>query len=230
MMSVASKHITNPEILRLEYRPLISALAEESFLQFIKEKYVAEVLAAPSRHMPGGWPLEEAVMIVLHWICKYPVVSFYATRHNFPGCDVANVVGRVLHLCEGWADLHILPSTPEERVNMQFSPPLPADLLQFSNATLFSDGVEYARTKKNIHSEAAAKEWWAFKLKGYGWRVMVPTSNFPQTFLSFSALAHTLLNSLPHHAAYIQPPRGCGTRHRSCPRRRRALGREGASR
>lgn len=188
-MEITAKSIQDAETLRDEYRSLVTVSAEQNFFEYIKKNYLAELLGSARRHMPGGWQLKDVVVIMLHWICKYPAADFYAQRHKFPGCDVGRVVGRLLHLSEGWAELHILPSSPLDRAAMLFAPPLPPELSEFASATLFSDGVEYGRTRKNIHSDASAKAWYAFKLKGPGWRAVV--LSLSHTLNLISLLQHT---------------------------------------
>lgn len=174
--------------------------------------------------------------LFLHWISTYPSTRYYESMHNFPHTDLSRVLGRVIHLAEGWANSHLTPSTPEERAAMLFSPPLPEELLHFADATLFCDGVEYARWKKDISSATKMQEWYAKKLGGPGWRVMVPASHFQScpnggtSSVTLSALRGLLFNSLTNLVADIQSPRSSRAHHSPCPRRRQESGRARAPR
>ena len=173
------KSIENIDTCVYEFCYLITTDGYKNFLKFVKKNYVEEVLASTTRHMPGGWQVEEVVSLFLHWISTYPAAQYYERRHSFPHTELPRLLGRVIHLAAGWADTHLTSSTPEERAEMPFSPPLPPELLHFADSTQFCDGVECGRWRRGIQTAAKAKEWYARKLCGPGWRVMVLSSHFP---------------------------------------------------
>jgi len=173
-----TKSIDNIGVCAHELCALITTHGYKSFFNYVEKNYVKEFLASTTRHMPGGWPVEDVVILFLHWISNYPVASYYERRHSFPHTALRRVLGRVIHLAAGWADTHLTSSTPEKRAEMPFSPLLPQELLHLADTTLFCDGVEYGRWGRDINTAAKAKEWYAKKLRGPGWRVMVHSSHF----------------------------------------------------
>jgi hypothetical protein len=168
------KSLRGIDILREEIADLIDADAQSEFQAVVRRRYTAELLASCTRHIKGGWPIDECSLIYLHWLCRYPPERDYERHNGLPQADFGAVVKRVMHLSEGWADTHLAPSSPEERVRQVL--PLPEELSEFSDCTLFADGVEYGRTKRGISGEAAAKFWYGVKTGGPAWRVVVHLS------------------------------------------------------
>lgn len=167
------KGIDRVDVFPIEYCALITEKGAQDFCKYVEKAYFKELLTSITRHIPGGWPVADVSSLFLHWISTYATSRYYETHHRFPHADLSKVVSRVLHLAEGWAELHIKASTGQERGEMAFLPPLSPESLHFADTTLYCDGVEYARWKKGINTSAEVKRWYAKKLGGPGWRVMV---------------------------------------------------------
>lgn len=189
-----TKRVQHFDRLGDEIRSLVSLRVELEILQFLRRQYVDDHISNPSHHTPYGWPIEDCVRVYLHWLVKYPDVRFYQRRHGIPSAEIKGIVKFVISLSDGCPHLELTQSTSAERLAMSFVPPLPQDLIGFSDCTLFVDGIDYARTAKGLEGADDHKKWYSYKIKGPGFRSLVSLSN--SLFLVFRSTAlHNLIIS-----------------------------------
>lgn len=174
MSETAPKKIQQFDVLGEDIRSLISLRVELEILQFMRRLYIEKHLRVPSYHTPYGWPLEDCLRVYLHWLVKYPNVRFYTTYYGIPHNEIKPIVKFIMALSDGCPHLELSPCSSEERKAMSFDPLLPQDLMEFSDCTLFVDGIDYARTAKGLDEPDEYLKWYSYKVKGPGLRSVVP--------------------------------------------------------
>lgn len=165
------KRLHRMDQLADETHRLIDLETVSHFQGFVRERYTAELMESVTRHIRGGWNIDDCSLVYLHWLVEYPNEKHYDTNHGFPQAGFGAVVRRIMHLSRGWEEGLIRLPDSSERASEAFD--LPDDLVEFSDCTLFGDGVEYGRTRRGVTTAHDSKYWYAKKLRGPGWRVVV---------------------------------------------------------